>query len=345
MHCIIGASGSGKSAVMPYLSKLMPELRLYDFDEIGVPDDADAAWRQRTTVQWLAKLNRDHAKQPCCLLGQMVPAEIYSVKLFDCLAGVTIVLLDCADDVRIKRLRQRGSNAIDQHGLNWSSWLRQQCVDPTWQQHVIPQNVIDGVDWSRWLKLQSWPAQIQIRHVDTTFLTLEQVAYAVKNCIAPTAIHVEGLAKPVVFEQASADDIEAVVSLLVDDPLGAERESMLTDLSTTYNAAFDEISASGDAQIVVARHQGRVIACAQINFLRNLTYEGGMRAQIEGVRVSKSLQGRGIGRHLFDYLVALAKQRHCHMVQLTTNMQRPDAIEFYKHLGFVDSHIGFKLHL
>jgi len=32
-------------------------------------------------------------------------------------------------------------------------------------------------------------------------------------------------------------------------------------------------------------------------------------------------------------------------VQLTTNKQRPDAIEFYKALGLKDSHIGMKLHL
>ena len=34
-----------------------------------------------------------------------------------------------------------------------------------------------------------------------------------------------------------------------------------------------------------------------------------------------------------------------HLVQLTTDKQRPDAIAFHKALGFRDSHMGMKLHL
>lgn len=40
-----------------------------------------------------------------------------------------------------------------------------------------------------------------------------------------------------------------------------------------------------------------------------------------------------------------ARQRGCHMVQLTSDTLRPDAIRFYETLGFVASHEGMKLHL
>ena len=82
-----------------------------------------------------------------------------------------------------------------------------------------------------------------------------------------------------------------------------------------------------------------------LNFIQNLTYQGGMRAQIEGVRVHQDYQSQGIGKLLFQHLTSLAKNRNCHIVQLTTDKSRPQAFKFYQELGFVNSHQGFKLHL
>jgi len=40
-----------------------------------------------------------------------------------------------------------------------------------------------------------------------------------------------------------------------------------------------------------------------------------------------------------------ARERGCHLVQLTTDKKRPEALEFYKKLGFIASHEDMKLHL
>ena len=42
---------------------------------------------------------------------------------------------------------------------------------------------------------------------------------------------------------------------------------------------------------------------------------------------------------------ALARSSGCHMLQLTANRQRSEAVHFYERLGFVDSHHGLKLYL
>ena len=42
---------------------------------------------------------------------------------------------------------------------------------------------------------------------------------------------------------------------------------------------------------------------------------------------------------------ALALSSGCHMLQLTANRQRSEAVHFYERLGFVDSHHGLKLYL
>ncbi|MBS0185616.1 MAG: hypothetical protein JSS34_04660 [Proteobacteria bacterium] len=57
MYFIAGASGSGKTAIIPYLKELLgQQVALYDFDDIGVPNDADIKWRQEATEKWLQKL-------------------------------------------------------------------------------------------------------------------------------------------------------------------------------------------------------------------------------------------------------------------------------------------------
>jgi GNAT superfamily N-acetyltransferase len=69
------------------------------------------------------------------------------------------------------------------------------------------------------------------------------------------------------------------------------------------------------------------------------------RAQIEAVRVSSRRRGEGLGRWFFDALIAIARERGCGLVQLTSDKRRTEAHRFYGSLGFVASHEGFKLSL
>ena len=58
-----------------------------------------------------------------------------------------------------------------------------------------------------------------------------------------------------------------------------------------------------------------------------------------------SERSRGLGTALFERAIARARERGCHMVQLTTDKARPDARRFYETLGFAASHEGMKLRL
>ncbi|MDA7947579.1 MAG: GNAT family N-acetyltransferase [Hyphomicrobiaceae bacterium] len=147
-----------------------------------------------------------------------------------------------------------------------------------------------------------------------------------------------------IFRSAREEDLADIVALLVDDPLGATRESGDGELAP-YIEAFREIDADPNNLVVVAEDEGRVVGCLQVTFIANLSFEGGRRALIEAVRVADSHQGRGLGRAIMEHAVELAKGRGCRMVQLTSNKQRPDAIKFYERLGFQRTHEGFKLYL
>ena len=148
----------------------------------------------------------------------------------------------------------------------------------------------------------------------------------------------------VTFRPAREEDLAEIVALMADDPLGATRESKKGSLAP-YARAFEEIDADPNNLVIVADDGDRVVGCLQVTFIANLSFKGGTRALIEAVRVADSHQGQGLGRAIMEHAVALAKERQCRMVQLTSNKQRPDALKFYERIGFQPSHVGFKLYL
>ena len=148
------------------------------------------------------------------------------------------------------------------------------------------------------------------------------------------------------FRRARRDDLPALVAMLADDTLGAQREDAALPLAASYGAAFDAIERDANNELVVVEGaQGTLLGMLQITFTPYLTYRGGWRALVEGVRVAAAARASGIGRQMLQWAVQRARERGCHLVQLTSDKARPDAIRFYESLGFVASHEGMKLHL
>ncbi len=147
------------------------------------------------------------------------------------------------------------------------------------------------------------------------------------------------------FREAAREDLPTLITLLHDDPLGGTRETLNNSALEKYQSAFDAIVNDKNACLIVGTQDNQVVAMAQINFLSYLTYQGGRRAQIEGVRVEKHQRGKGVGKKLIEYLIQMSIKQKCHLVQLTTNKKRPKAISFYESLGFVATHEGIKLDL
>jgi ribosomal protein S18 acetylase RimI-like enzyme len=145
------------------------------------------------------------------------------------------------------------------------------------------------------------------------------------------------------FREAKEADLPAIVAMLADDDLGRGRESSTSD--STYARAFEEVRRSGDNRVLVAERDGQVIACLQLTIIPGLSRQGAKRGQIEAVRVSAAARGGGVGEELMRHAIALAKADDCRLVQLTSDKQRARAHDFYRRLGFVPSHEGFKLEL
>ncbi|WP_262851601.1 GNAT family N-acetyltransferase [Mumia quercus] len=141
----------------------------------------------------------------------------------------------------------------------------------------------------------------------------------------------------------TAEDVPAIVAMLVDDPLGVTRES--PDDLTPYREAVEAISADPHNRVLVAERDGEVVATMQLTYIRGLGRRGASRAQIEAVRVRSDLRGDGLGSELIRWAVEEARRQGCSLVQLTSDASREGAHRFYERLGFTASHVGFKLAL
>ncbi|MEV5972136.1 GNAT family N-acetyltransferase [Streptomyces sp. NPDC051921] len=142
---------------------------------------------------------------------------------------------------------------------------------------------------------------------------------------------------------ARQDDLPAVVAMLADDPLGAQRES--PDDLTPYVAAFERLAGDPNQHVVVAVRAGQVVGTLQLTVIPGLSRRGTTRSIIEGVRVHAEERGSGLGTQLIEWAVEESRAQGCRLVQLTSDVTRTDAHRFYERLGFEASHVGFKLSL
>ncbi|MFJ4092849.1 GNAT family N-acetyltransferase [Kitasatospora sp. NPDC089913] len=145
------------------------------------------------------------------------------------------------------------------------------------------------------------------------------------------------------IRRATGDDLPAIVAMLADDPLGATRES--PDDLTPYLAAFERIDADPHQHLVVAERAGRTVGTLQLTVVPGLSRKGATRTVIEGVRVHGDERGSGLGTELIEWAIERSRELDAQLVQLTSDITRTDAHRFYERLGFVPSHLGFKLAL
>ena len=181
IYFVFGASGAGKSAILSTLKSNNPNLEFHDFDDIGVPENADKVWHQQATNDWIV-----HSKtktQDTCICGGAVPAEVISTSALATLADVRFCLLDCSDMERIRRLTIRNTYGPNQDIINWASWLRIHANLPTWESRVITEDFWPGMNFSHWLSLKEWPSTLRPHIIDTTKLSIPEVVQKVTSWI------------------------------------------------------------------------------------------------------------------------------------------------------------------
>ncbi|MET9516189.1 GNAT family N-acetyltransferase [Streptomyces sp. NPDC002994] len=140
---------------------------------------------------------------------------------------------------------------------------------------------------------------------------------------------------------AAPEDLPAIVAMLADDPLGAQRES--PDDLAPYTAALTRLTDDPHQHLVVAAREGRIVGTLQLTVIPGLSRRGSTRSIIEGVRIHTDERGSGLGTQLIEWAIDESRRQNCQLVQLTSDATRTDAHRFYERLGFEASHVGFKL--
>jgi N-acetylglutamate synthase-like GNAT family acetyltransferase len=145
--------------------------------------------------------------------------------------------------------------------------------------------------------------------------------------------------------KARIADLPHIIELLLEDELGASRESKSSELDENYIKAFHKIDSDPNQYLMVLENDNEIIGTCHLTLMPSLTFIGSTRMQIEAVRVSNKYRSQQIGTWMFDQAISYAKAMDVSIIQLTTNKKRPKAKHFYEKLGFEASHEGMKLYL
>jgi hypothetical protein len=177
---ITGASGSGKSTCLPLLMSEAPEIAWHDFDEVGVPSPCPPEWRAQTTEHWIrtAIENQAQGQKDTAILGGAILGEVLACPSAEkVVGGIAVLLLDCDDVTRIRRLRARGWGGDTQDMLSWAAWQRMHAVDPQWHLQTIRHpNAWDALRWETWEGWEEGDPRWRVTTLDNSHLTPSETA-------------------------------------------------------------------------------------------------------------------------------------------------------------------------
>ncbi len=87
-----------------------------------------------------------------------------------------------------------------------------------------------------------------------------------------------------------------------------------------------------------AYENDQLIATCFLTIIPNFTNQGRPIGYIENVVTDEKWRGKGVGTKLLNAAVEMAKSQNCYKVFLESGIARTGAHEFYRTLGFDDTH-------
>lgn len=134
---LTGASGSGKTAIAEAIERRRPGWAdVFHFDRIGVPSSeamvsgwgSGEAWQRAMTFEWLARIATMKSTRPTLFEGQMRLGFVQEGLLLAGLRDARVVLVDCDDEVRRRRLSidRNQSDLANPTMMNWAAFLRRE---------------------------------------------------------------------------------------------------------------------------------------------------------------------------------------------------------------------------
>ena len=153
-------------------------------------------------------------------------------------------------------------------------------------------------------------------------------------------------ASDLLLRRATLEDLHSIIRLLSDDTISAGRGDVAgaADEPAYAEALRRIIDDPSNDVLVVVDGRGVVIGTLQLTVIPGMARRGSTRLLVEAVRIASTERSSGVGTAVMRWVVEQAAiELRAPLVQLTSDAARTDAHRFYRRLGFVDSHVGFKI--
>jgi GNAT superfamily N-acetyltransferase len=137
------------------------------------------------------------------------------------------------------------------------------------------------------------------------------------------------------IRKATRTDLPALVQLLAE--MDGERPLPMAQAERIYT----EMSRYPSYSSYLAIIDGQPVGTFTLLVFVSLVHDGAPEAVIDGVVVSPSWRGRGVGTALMVEAMRVAQEEGCYKLMLSSNSKRQDAHRFYRALGFRQHGLSF----
>ena len=145
---LIGSSGSGKTTVAKSIEAMnLPDFVMHYSDSEPAPSVEEMIkeygstdeWQKACTNRWVKRIRNEYLTDKDVLFDtQSRPSFIDEACESNGILNYEIILLDCSDEERKKRLISRNQPELaNQQMMDWAKYLRERCVG---KNHIIVDN-------------------------------------------------------------------------------------------------------------------------------------------------------------------------------------------------------------
>ncbi len=146
---------------------------------------------------------------------------------------------------------------------------------------------------------------------------------------------------PEVVREAEVGDAEAVHALTGElaEALGDRRPRL-----EAIRERLRELVEERRVRVLVAEGEDGIVGAASLWIKPDLGH-GDTVIEVPMLIVSERARRRGVGKLLVQEIRGVAAAENVSLIELVATRENLAARDFYRSLGFVDSHVGFKLPL
>lgn len=142
------------------------------------------------------------------------------------------------------------------------------------------------------------------------------------------------------IRKANTTDLSAILKIYKDS--GLDNASISLEEAEKI---LNKMNQYPDYHVFVAILDEELVGTFALLIMENLAHHGTPSAVVEDVGVMSSYQGLGIGKKMMEFAMTYAKEKGCYKLNLSSNMKREKAHQFYESLGFKKHGFSFMIEL